>query len=142
MAAVSPLPAMVVSTTGREDLEAHALAPEQIISGAPTTRRLTVAESPDEGMAVALWECTPGSFRWHFYSDEVVHILVGEVAITDHTGRTEVLVPGSVAFFAAGTHSTWVVRQTIRKLAVFRSAPPSLPRRVLERIKRIVKRAS
>jgi uncharacterized cupin superfamily protein len=127
---------MVVTTSDRPDLERGALKPEQILAGTPATRWLTVAESPDEALSVALWECTPGSFRWHFYSDEVVHLLAGEVEITDQTGRVAVLVAGSVAFFVAGSDSVWVVRRTIRKLAVFRSPPPSLPRRLLDALAR------
>ena len=59
----------------------------------------------------------------------------GEVDVTDHTGKIATLVPGSIAYFPAGAHAIWVVKRPLRKLAVFRSHKPSLPRRVLSRIK-------
>jgi len=126
---------MTVTVAARDDLAAGALRPEQILAGSPRTRQLTLAESADAGFAAALWECTPGSFRWDFHSDEVVHILEGEVEITDHTGLRATLRPGSVAYFAAGSHAIWTVTRTLKKLAVFRSPPPSLPRQVLEAVK-------
>lgn len=137
-----PAPAMSVTDCHRDDLTTGKLRADQILGGDPSTRHVTLSSSPDEAMSTSLWECMPGTFRWQYRSDEVVHILSGEVDVTDHTGKVATLVPGSVAYFPAGSHAVWIVKKPLRKLAVFRSATPSLRRRVLNLVMAIASRGA
>lgn len=137
-----PAPAMSVTDCHRDDLTTGKLREDQILGGDPSTRYVTLASSPDEAMSTSLWECMPGTFRWQYRSDEVVHILTGEVDVTDHTGKIATLVPGSIAYFPAGSHAVWIVKKPLRKLAVFRSPVPSLSRRVLNLVKVIASRGA
>ena len=70
------------------------------------------------------WSCTPGRFEWHYAVDETVHIISGEVLVTDENGKIHRLGPGDMAFFPAGSHSVWQVTKTVRKLAVCRHSLP------------------
>ena len=47
------------------------------------------------------WSCSAGRFNWHYTVDETVHIISGEVFVTDHKGETHRLGPGDMAFFPA-----------------------------------------
>jgi hypothetical protein len=53
-----------------------------------------------------------------------VHIIAGEVIVTDENGREHRLGPGDSAFFPAGSRSTWHVPVAVRKVAVCRQAMP------------------
>jgi uncharacterized protein len=70
------------------------------------------------------WSCTPGRFEWHYAVDETVHIISGEVFVTDENGKSHRLGPGDMAFFPAGSHSVWDVTKEVRKLAVCRHSMP------------------
>jgi uncharacterized cupin superfamily protein len=54
----------------------------------------------------------------------MVHVISGEVFVTDETGLERRLGPGDMAFFPAGSHSLWRVPVAVRKLAVCRHALP------------------
>ncbi len=56
--------------------------------------------------------------------DETLHIISGEVFVTDHKGAVYRLGPGDMAFFPAGTRSVWHVPHEVRKLAVCRHSMP------------------
>ena len=53
-----------------------------------------------------------------------MHIISGEVIVTDEQGRVHRLGPGDMAFFPAGSHSVWLVTKEVRKLAVCRQSMP------------------
>jgi uncharacterized cupin superfamily protein len=53
-----------------------------------------------------LGRARPASSRWHYAVDETVHIISGEVIVTDEQGRVHRLGPGDMAFFPAGSHSS------------------------------------
>jgi hypothetical protein len=77
-------------------------------------------------MTVIAWSCTKGSFRWQYHVDEMVHILSGEVFVTDETGSERRLGPGDTAFFPAASAAVWRVTQDVRKVAVCHVAMPKL----------------
>jgi hypothetical protein len=56
----------------------------------------------------------------------MVHILSGEVIITDQSGIERRLGPGDTAFFPAGSSSVWQVIRDVRKVAVCHVAVPQL----------------
>ena len=108
------------------ELAADPICPAWVIDGEPQARSRRLAESADGASSVMAWSCTAGRFNWHYTVDETVHIISGEVFVTDHNGQTHRLGPGDMAFFPAGSRSTWYVPVEVRKLAVCRHAMPRL----------------
>jgi uncharacterized protein len=98
-----------------------------IVEGMPQARAKELARSADGTAVVVAWSCTAGRFHWYYSVDETMHVISGEVFITDHVGAERRLGPGDMAFFPAGGHSLWRVPCAVRKLAVCRhSLPKSL----------------
>jgi uncharacterized protein len=108
------------------ELAADPICPGWVIDGEPQARSRRLAESADGTSSVMAWSCTAGRFNWTYTVDETVHIIAGEVFVTDHNGQTHRLGPGDMAFFPAGSRSTWYVPVEVRKLAVCRHAMPRL----------------
>jgi uncharacterized cupin superfamily protein len=100
------------------------IRPNWIIEGNPEARSRLLAESADRTSSVMAWSCTAGCFRWCYSVDETVHIISGEVFVTDGSGATRRLGPGDMAFFPAGSRSTWTIPNEVRKLAVCRHSMP------------------
>ncbi|MGH6672751.1 MAG: cupin domain-containing protein [Xanthobacteraceae bacterium] len=100
------------------------IRPEWVIDGQPLARSRRLAESGDGASSVMAWSCTAGRFNWHYSVDETVHIIAGEVFVTDHNRHSQRLGPGDMAFFPAGSCSTWYVPVEVRKLAVCRHNMP------------------
>jgi uncharacterized cupin superfamily protein len=78
------------------------IRPSWIIEGKPEARSRRLAESADGTSSVMAWSCTAGCFRWCYAVDETVHIISGEVFVTDGSGATRRLGPGDMAFVPAG----------------------------------------
>jgi uncharacterized protein len=97
--------------------------PDWIEQGTPEASFRVFATSADKGLAVGVWHCTEGTFRWHFDCDEIVYILSGGVDV-EHDGQLHQLRPGSVALFPVGSISRWRVRGHVRKLFVHRHPTP------------------
>ena len=102
------------------EMEPDPIPAEWILSGAPQARANKLMTSRDWSSSVVVWDCTPGSFRWHYSKDETVHFLSGEAFMTDDGGREHRFTGGDIAFFPAGTTCTWRVTEHIRKVAVVR----------------------
>ncbi|WP_307861649.1 cupin domain-containing protein [Nocardioides xinjiangensis] len=64
-----------------------------------------------------MWEMTPGTAT-DVEVDEVFVVLSGSATLTFGDGEQVVLGPGSVVRLRAGEHTTWAVRETIRKIYV------------------------
>ena len=56
--------------------------------------------------------------------DEFLHIISGEVFVTDEKGNSRRLGPGDMALFPAGGHSIWHVPREVKKLAICRQHMP------------------
>jgi uncharacterized cupin superfamily protein len=131
--------AFLTGDARRRDLADAPITAAHVIEGTPVARSTQLTCSADGGVSSHLWDCTAGRFHWHFGVDEVVHILDGEVHVTDDAGRTEVLRTGDVGHFPLGSHTIWHVPEYVRKLAVHRAPPRrSLARRAAGRLKRVV----
>ena len=117
-------PIVIAPSTVVTDLAPAPIHPEWIIAGNPEARSRQLARSQDGASSVMAWSCTAGRFNWHYSVDETVHIVAGEVFITDTTGEERRLGPGDSAFFPAGCSSTWRVPVEVRKVAVCRQAMP------------------
>jgi len=89
-----------------------------VISGSPEIRYKILGRTKDMMAMAAVWECGAVSYRWHYHQDEAYVVLSGEGFITDANGVEHRYGPGDVAFFAAGTDSTWRHPDHFRKIAV------------------------
>ena len=57
-----------------------------IIEGRPRACAREIARSQDGSMSVIAWSCSKGRFRWQYQIDEMLHILSGQVILTDESG--------------------------------------------------------
>lgn len=117
---------IVIANPATVELTASPFPSTWVIDGRPQARATAIARSRDGAMTVIAWSCTKGRFRWQYQVDEMVHILSGEVVVTDHTGTERRLGPGDTAFFPSGSSSVWQVDEEVRKIAVCRVAVPRL----------------
>jgi uncharacterized cupin superfamily protein len=106
------------------ELPADPIRPTWVIEGSPQVRSKRVAESADGTSSVMVWSCTAGRFNWYYSVEETLHIISGEVFVTDEQGQVRRLGPGDMAFFPAGSRSIWHVPREVRKLAVCRHRMP------------------
>ena len=114
---------IVQSRLDEAKLEPAPIRPEWIMVGDPIARSAELSRSPDGTALTALWDCSAGTFNWFFGGDETVHILEGEVVVSDDDGiRT--LQAGDVALFPAGTWATWRVPRYVKKVAFCRDPMP------------------
>jgi uncharacterized protein len=119
-------PQVVIANPATVELAASPFPSSWVLDGHPEARATSIAKSQDGAMTVIAWSCTKGRFRWRYQVDEMVHILSGEVIVTDHTGAERRLMPGDTAFFPAGSTSVWEINEHVRKIAVCRVAVPRL----------------
>src|SRR5215831_9454365 len=117
-------PIVIAPSTVVTDLAPAPIHPGWIIAGNTEARSRQLARSQDGASSVMAWSCTAGRFNWQYTVDETVHIISGEVFITNEKGEECRLGPGDMAFFPAGSRSTWWVPVEVRKLAVCRQAMP------------------
>lgn len=110
--------AIVTATPAAIELGASPFPSEWVLEGNPQACAQVIARSQDGTMTTVVWSCTRGRFRWQYSVDEMVHLLAGEVFITDHSGVERRVVPGDTAFFPAGSTAVWRVTQDVRKVAV------------------------
>lgn len=113
------------------------IPPTQVISGNPQARVKLLAQASDEEVSAAVWDCTAGKFKWHFRSDELVHILDGAVTIKVANGPERHFKPGDVAWFPAGTDSVWHVDHYVKKMAVIRNNRESMLRRAQRKLNQL-----
>jgi uncharacterized protein len=115
---------IVIADPATVTLEPAPIVPGWIVEGAPEARAKELARSGDGTSVVVAWSCTAGRFHWHYSVDETVHVISGEVFVTNDDGAERRLGPGDMAFFPAGSSSLWRVPCSVRKLAVCRHALP------------------
>lgn len=115
---------IIVADPATVELIAMPINPDWILEGKPEARAAFLANSADGTSKIMAWSCTAGRFNWRYSVDETVHIISGDVFITNDKGVTIHLGPGDMAFFPAGSTSMWRVPNEVRKLAVLRHAMP------------------
>ena len=116
------------------------IEPSWITAGNPQARNRVLSTASDGSAWTMLWDCTPGSFRWHYSFDETIHFLEGDVRITGSDGVTRQFGPGDMVFFPAGAVADWQVVATVKKLAFCHTPAPwalRLPLKLLRRLKKI-----
>ena len=117
-------PPIIVADPATIELSPQPIHPDWILEGKPDARAKFLAYSADGTSSIMAWSCTAGRFNWRYTQDETVHIISGEVFITNEKGETIRLGPGDMAFFPAGCISMWRVPHEVRKLAVLRHGMP------------------
>ncbi len=99
------------------DLVDAPINPDWILEGNPTARNYVLFEG--HTFRTTIWDCTAGSFNWHYTADETVNIIGGECSITDSRGRSHKLTAGDTAMFAEGDSLRWDIPVYVRKFAVW-----------------------
>jgi uncharacterized protein len=115
---------IVIADPSTVALDPAPIEPGWIVEGTPQARARELARSADGTAVVMAWSCTAGRFHWYYGVDETVHVISGEVFITNDDGVERRLGPGDMAFFPTGSRSLWRVPCAVRKLAVCRRALP------------------
>ena len=116
------------------------LNPDWVIGGQPGSRYKTLSATKDRASNVVLWECTPGTFNWHYEKDEMIFVLSGEAWVTDAEGRERRFAGGDYGFFPAGTTCRFRVDNHLRKIAVLRetmSVPHGFGLKVWNKLRQI-----
>jgi uncharacterized cupin superfamily protein len=80
--------------------------------------------SHDGNSIVWVWECSVGSFVWHYAEDETVYIISGEVFISTENGEERRLGQGDMAVFPGGVSCKWRVTAPVKKIAITRKDLP------------------
>jgi uncharacterized protein len=114
----------VFSVPAEIELDLDPIRSDWVIEGAPQVRSKYLARSADGASSVMAWSCTAGRFIWCYKVDEMLHVISGEVFVTDENGAVRRLGPGDMAFFPAGSRSVWHVPHEVRKLAMCRHKMP------------------
>lgn len=115
---------IVFATPADVELQPSPIPASWVVEGAPRAFAKRLAVSADGTSSVMAWSCTPGRFHWHYVVDETLHIISGEVFVTDDNGNSRRLGPGDMAFFPAGSSSLWHVTKEVKKLAFCRHSMP------------------
>lgn len=95
-----------------------------VIEGMPQARSARLAASADGTSTIIAWSCTAGRFKWNYPVDETIHVISGEVFLTDEKGIERRVGPGDMVFFPAGSSMTWHVPHYVRKFAICRQSMP------------------
>jgi uncharacterized cupin superfamily protein len=116
------LRSIVMTAPANVDLDPEPLPQEWILSGTPLARSKILVRSRDWTSSVVVWDCSAGSFTWHYSQDETIFVISGEAFLLLENGSERRFGPGEVGFFPAGTTCTWRVAESIRKVAVLRES--------------------
>ena len=115
---------VAIANVASVELGLGSMPPSMIRSGAPRSGTKILTSSHDGNSIVWVWECTAGSFVWHYGEDETVYIISGEVFISTGTGDERRLGEGDMAVFPGGVSCKWRVTQPIKKIAITRKDLP------------------
>ena len=97
---------------------------EWILEGTPVARNREISQGRTRNSTTFVWDCTAGTFNWHYDTDEIVHVLEGSVLLSQDGGPPRLVQAGEVVFFPAGSSARWEVETYIRKLAFFSRKMP------------------
>lgn len=116
------LRSVVMANPANVELQPEPIPQEWILTGAPVSRSKNLARSRDLTSSVVVWDCTAGSFRWHYGQDETVLFISGEAFLIYENGEERRFGPGDLAFFPSGTICHWRVDDYVKKVAVLRES--------------------
>ena len=102
--------------------EVGSIPPDWVLSGHPETRSKILVRTHDWIGHVIVWECGAVSYKWHYNQDEAYIVLSGEGFMTDEKGVERRFGPGDVAYFPAGTNTTWRHPDHFKKVAFIKES--------------------
>ncbi len=102
------------------DLDPEPIPAESILSGSPVARAKTVVTTHDWTSSNVVWDCTAGTFKWHYTKDESINVLAGEAIMTTETGEESRKAAGDLAYYYRVISCTWRATLHFRKIAVIR----------------------
>lgn len=93
------------------------LPDDQVVAGTPSAGFLVLDER--DGREIGVWQMTPGTAT-DTEADEVFVVLSGNATVRFESPELPAveLAPGSVMRLSAGMRTTWIVRETLRKVYV------------------------
>jgi uncharacterized cupin superfamily protein len=99
------------------DVPHEPLPADQVVAGSPSAGVLVLDER--DGREIGVWEMTPGTAT-DTEVDEVFIVLAGSATVRFDSPELPAieLAPGSVVRLTAGMRTTWIVRETLRKVYV------------------------
>lgn len=112
--------AVLIVSPDHVELEPGEIPTDWILNGSPSTCSKILIRSHDWLANTVVWECTAGTFHWHYNQDEAVMVLSGEAIMTNDEGQQRQFGAGDFGFFPAGTSCTWCVPDHFRKVAVLK----------------------
>jgi uncharacterized protein len=121
-AADGSLQSILMVTPASVELEPEPIPSDWIVSGSPEARCRKMVRSRDRTSHIVVWDCTPGTFRWHYDMDEAIVVISGEAFMINHKGEERRFGPGDLAFFPAGSSCTWRITETLRKVGFLRES--------------------
>jgi len=99
-----------------------ALAPEQLLEGAPVVR--TLGLYANAGLAIGIWQHGTG-ISCDVEADEVFVVLAGRATIAVEGGPTLDVGPGDLGMLPAGAKTVWTVHETLRKVYLVARTEPT-----------------
>ncbi len=114
------LDGIVMGTAETCELNPEPIDERWILSGKPVARSKVVARTKDWSSSLVVWDCTAGSFRWHYGQDEVIVVISGDLVLLHEDGTERRFSAGDYVFFPAGTVANWRVDNYIRKVALLK----------------------
>jgi len=114
------LDGVVMGTAETCELGPEPINKEWILSGEPVARSKVVGRSKDWSSSVVVWDCTAGSFYWHYRQDEVIVVISGDAVLLGENGLERRFSAGDYGFFPAGSVAHWRVDSYIRKVALLK----------------------
>lgn len=109
-------------TPAMAELEPEPFPPGWVVSGSPQARCKKVVRSDDRTSHIVVWDCTPGSFKWHYGMDEAIVVISGEAFMVNDKGEERRFGPGDLGFFPAGTSCTWRITEHLLKVGVLKES--------------------
>lgn len=85
------------------------------VEGNPTMTTWIEYTSPDESMITGCWSATPGIYRASYANWEFIHLIEGEVIITQDGQDPVTLLPGDAFMVDAGFTGTWEILKPVFK---------------------------
>jgi uncharacterized cupin superfamily protein len=107
---------MPVNSLGLKDLSLAPIPLPNSQDQSPHVRCCTLHKTL--GSSLDVWEYTPGEFEWQVDTDQSTCVLSGFAEVDLADGRMLSLEPGRTIFLPRGLHGHWIVRDTLRTVAV------------------------
>jgi uncharacterized protein len=85
------------------------------VEGNPTMKTWVQHTSADGSVISGTWEATPGTYHATYNTYEFVHLIKGEITITEDGGNATNVSAGDAFVVEAGFKGTWKIKQAVLK---------------------------